>query len=133
MNLPGGGMKFYIASKLDNHQKVQKLAHLLKDFGWKHTFDWTNYISPQSLSAQNLRDIAQKELKGIQDADFVIVLTPQGKGTHVELGIAVALNKVVFLCHGDDAYFRCNGDTSAFYWLPNIKHLVGGMKLWQWN
>jgi nucleoside 2-deoxyribosyltransferase len=55
----------------------------------------------------------------------VIVLTPQGRGTHVELGIALALGKKVFIWHENDKYFKCTDDTSSFYWLSNVKRLNG--------
>ena len=34
-------MKFYIASRLENHEKVKRLASLLRQAGWEHTYDWT--------------------------------------------------------------------------------------------
>ena len=57
---------------------------------------------------------------------MLIVLTPQVRGTHTELGMALALQKEVYLCHGDDTYFRCDENTSAFYWLPLVHRLTGG-------
>ena len=40
--------------------------------------------------------------------------------------MALALQKEVYLCHGDDTYFRCDENTSAFYWLPLVHRLTGG-------
>lgn len=34
-------VNFYIASSFQNVQQVRELAELLRDKGWKHTFDWT--------------------------------------------------------------------------------------------
>lgn len=39
--------------------------------------------------------------------------------------MAIALNKIIYLCHEDDTYFKCDDNTSAFYWLPEVKHLIG--------
>ncbi len=119
-------MKFYIASKLENHEQVRALADKLKAAGWTHTYDWTAHGSVKSTDADTLRAIGQREFGGVRDADIVIVLTPQGRGTHTELGMAIALNKTVYICHGDDTYFKCDDNTSAFYWLRQVKHIVGG-------
>ena len=108
-------LKFYIASKLENHEQVRLLAGLLKGYGWKHTYDWTVHGSVKETDIETLKAVGQKEADGVKNADIVIVLTPQGRGTHVELGMAIALNKAVYICHEDDRYFGCDDRTSAFY------------------
>lgn len=118
-------MKFYIASKLENYEQVQYLRDKLKEQRWIHTYDWTQHGSVKSISTEILKEVAEKEFQGVKDADVVIVLTPQGRGTHVELGIALALGKKVFIWHENDKYFKCTDDTSSFYWLPNVNRLSG--------
>lgn len=118
-------MKFYIASKLGNHEQVRLLADKLKAAGWVHTFDWTKHISEKSSDSRTLLSIGQQEFDGVRDADVVIVLMPGGRGTHTEFGMAIALNKIVYLCHIDDTYFRCDDNTSSFYWLPQVMQLIG--------
>ena len=118
-------MKFYIASKLENYEQVQYLRDRLKEQGWTHTYDWTQHGSVKSISTEILKEVAEKEFQGVKDADVVIVLTPQGRGTHVELGMALALDKKVFIWHENDKYFKCTEDTSSFYWLPNVHRLFG--------
>jgi nucleoside 2-deoxyribosyltransferase len=120
--------KFYIASKLENHEQVQVLAGLLIHLGWEHTYDWTVHESVKESNTETLKSIGQRETDGVKSADIVIVLTPQGRGTHVELGIEIALNKTVYLCHEDNRYFQCDDNTSAFYWLPNVTHFIGGIE-----
>jgi len=122
-------MNFYIASKLENHEQVKDLAKLLKNFGWEHTYDWTVHGSIKETNMETLKSVGQKETDGVKSADIVIVLTPQGRGTHVELGIAIALNKIVYICHVDDRYFKCDDNTSAFYWLPNVNHFIGSIEM----
>ena len=123
-----GSMKFYIASKLENCERVKRLASLLKMSGWEHTYDWTAHGLKKTTDMETLKSIGQKEYDGVKNADVVIVLTPQGRGTHVELGIAIALQKAVYICHEDDKYFRCDEHTSAFYWLPNVNHFIGSVE-----
>lgn len=132
-------MKFYIASKLDNAKQVRTLARLLKNSGWIHTYDWTSLASIKESDTETLRHIGEKEYDGVRQADIVIVLTPQGRGTHTEFGMAIAFNKIIYLCHEDDTYFKCDDNTSSFYWLPQVNHLIGNteyiasalIKLWQ--
>jgi len=120
-------MRFYIASKLENHEQVTSLADILKSFGWTHTYDWTSHGSLKETDIKTLKSVGQKEYDGVKNADIVIILTPQGRGTHVELGMAIALNKVIYICHKDDKYFKCDDNTSAFYWLPNVNHFTGSI------
>ena len=117
-------MNFYIGSRLGNYKQVQSLANKLKSAGWTHTFDWTQ-DSTASLSEETLKVISQQEADGIKSADIFIMLTPQGRGTHTELGMAIALEKKIYVCHLDDKYFKNDENTSAFYWHPQVKRLVG--------
>ena len=118
-------MRFYIASRLENHEQVRQLAGLLKQAGWEHTYDWTVHDLSRSLDLETLKVIGREEFQGVKNADVMIVLTPQGRGVHVELGMAIALSKAMYICHEDAAYFQRSENNSAFYWLPNVRHFVG--------
>jgi nucleoside 2-deoxyribosyltransferase len=120
-------MRFYIASKLKNHEQVKSLANLLSLLGWEHVYDWTANICAKVTDTETLKSIGQKEYDAVRSADVVIVLTPEGGGTHVELGMAIAFNKDVYICHTDDKYFKCDANTSTFYWLPNVNHFIGSI------
>ena len=98
-------MKFYIGSGLQNAPQVRQLAQLLKAAGWEHTYDWTASLHTP-LSLDTLRTMGEREFQGVKDADVVILLSPRGKGTHTEFGMALAWGKKVYLCHGDDSLFR---------------------------
>lgn len=118
-------MKFYIASQFKNYKQVQYLAGKLKAAGWTHTYDWTIHGPVKETDMALLKDVGQKECDAVREADIVIVLTPQGKGTHTELGMAIALNKRIYLCHTDNTYFLSDDNTCAFYWLPHVVRLIG--------
>ena len=120
-------MKFYIASKLENNKQVKRLASILARFGWEHTYDWTIHGAGKELDIKALKAVGQKESEGVRNADIVIILSPQGRGTHVELGMALALQKIIYICHADEKYFQCDDNTSAFYWLPNVHHFIGNI------
>jgi Putative periplasmic protein kinase ArgK and related GTPases of G3E family len=121
-------MTFYIASRLKNAAQVKRLAGLLKGMGWEHTYDWTVLDSTKKIDIETLKAIGQNEYDGVKNADIVIVLTPEGRGTHVELGMAIALNKIVYICHEDNTYFQCDDNTCAFYWLANVNHFTGDIE-----
>lgn len=73
---------------------------------------------------KKIAKIAKLEQKGIIDSDVVIILLPAGRGTHIELGMALALNKKIFLCTDNKEEFNIE-NTVGFYQLPNIVKLVG--------
>ena len=120
-------MKFYIASKLENYEQVNYLANKLKSAGWSHTYDWTVHSPVKEISIEILKEVGRMEYNGVKEADVVIVLSPQGRGTHTELGMAIAFNKRTYLCHYDNTYFNCDENTSAFYWLPQVEQLIGSI------
>lgn len=118
-------MNFYISSRLNNIDQVRHVANLLKGNGWTHTYDWTDFDLSSEDNPDSLRIIGERECDGVKAADIVIVITPQGRGTHIELGMAIALGKRVYIYHIDDSYFKCDDNTCAFYWLPQVKQLTG--------
>ena len=90
-------MKFYIGSGMKNRILVNYYVKALKEIGWKHTYNWTDNVNKE-ITKKNLVEYAKSEFQGIIDSDVVIILLPAGRGTHIELGMALALNKKVYLC-----------------------------------
>lgn len=118
-------MKFYIASSLMNYEQVRDLSQLLINAGWEHTYDWTLHCPVKEIDIETLKSIGVREYEGIKQSDVVIILTPKGRGTHTEFGMAIALNKKIYLSHCDDKYFKCDDNTSSFYWLSQVNQLIG--------
>jgi nucleoside 2-deoxyribosyltransferase len=118
-------LNFYISSRLNNIDQVRHVASLLKGNGWTHTCDWTTFDLSSEDNPDSLRIIGERECDGVKAADIVIVITPQGRGTHIEMGMAIALGKRVYIYHIDDSYFKCDDNTCPFYWLPQVKQLTG--------
>ncbi len=116
-------MKFYIGSGMKNCELVNYYAKILKDNGWEQTYDWVKNVS-DDVSLEDMIKYATLESQGIVDSDIVIILLPAGRGAHIELGMAMALNKKVFLCSETKEEFSIE-NTVAFYELPNIVRLVG--------
>ena len=116
-------MKFYIGSGMKNCELVNYYANLLKENGWEQTYDWVKNVS-DDVSLEDMIEYATLESQGIVDSDVVIILLPAGRGAHIELGMAMALNKRVILCSTTKEEFSIE-NTVAFYELPKITQLVG--------
>lgn len=119
------GLRIYIASGLDNAPAVRRLANALKERGHSITYDWTAHGSVHSVSAtakQNelaLGSAAHGELNGVTQADAVVVLLPGGRGTHIEMGAALALRKPIVLCAAPEVLAGLR--PVSFYFHPLVR------------
>lgn len=130
------GLRFYIASSLSNAENVTKLAAALKAEGHIHTYNWCEHghvFKDDNTREQNeaiMQETAEKESEGVASADVVIVLMPGGKGTHVELGMALALHIPVIIASDAPPYFAGqtnNGGRNfpcAFWFHSGVRHHV---------
>ncbi len=116
-------MKYYIATSLSRMMAHNLARDALKIFGHEISYDWSLHGSVKSVSKERLREVSINELKGVSEADFVIVLLPGGNGTHLELGFAIANGKRVFLHSEDPALFELGPQTNAFYHHPDVIQL----------
>ncbi|MRX73074.1 group-specific protein [Bacillus lacus] len=115
-------MKFYIASSFKNTEKVKYVSKMLIEKGFTHTYDWT--LNENITTLEELKEIGQKETNAVIDAEFVVVLLPAGKGSHVELGIAIGNSKKIYLYSSDNEVDNLE-TTSTFYQLPEITKCIG--------
>ena len=120
----GDKMKFYIASSLKNIDQVRYVSKRLIVKGFIHTYDWT--VNKNINTLEELKAIGQKEKNAILEADFVVVLLPAGKGSHIELGIAIGNGKKVYL-YSENREVDNIETTSTFYHLPEIEKCFGTM------
>ena len=116
-------MNFYIGSGMKNCELVNYYSKILEEKGWKHTYNWAKNINGDE-TIKDLIEYSKLEQQGIIDSDVVIILLPAGRGAHIELGMALALNKKIFLCSETKEEFNIK-NTVNFYQLPNIVRLVG--------
>jgi len=112
-------MKFYIASGVENAKIVSELAAIMKADGHTHTYDWTQTLNHNNDDSE-LKALAYAEVKGVQDAEILIVILPGGRGTHTEIGIAIA-SEIPIVIYGSspDAYI-VNGQKNPFYYYKHI-------------
>lgn len=115
-------MKFYIASSFANIEKVRYVSGQLKDLGHIHTYDWT--VNERTSSFKELAAIGQLEKEAVLEADILIVLLPAGKGSHIEMGIAVGQGKKIYL-HSETDSVNDFETTSTFYHLPEVSIVIG--------
>lgn len=115
-------MKFYIGSSFANTPQVRELAAFLKEQGFRQTYDWTS--NSRAEDAGKLSSIGEAEFSAVKEADFVVILLPAGKGSHIELGLALGFGKRVYLYSKED--LKDNpAEVSTFYFLQQVIHISG--------
>ena len=116
-------MKFYIATRLERALDHNLVRDTLVVRGHEITYDWTHHGSVQRDGTTRIREVSLAEKRGVLAADFVVVLLPGGRGTHVELGMAIAAGKPVILHTQDDELLdTTNNRTCVFYHDPLVFH-----------
>ncbi|RLQ92406.1 group-specific protein [Falsibacillus albus] len=115
-------MKFYVASSFSNIANVRCVSQMLIDNGWIHTYDWTK--NERAVTVNDLKQIGEKEKEAISESDLVIVMLPAGKGSHIELGIALGLNKRIIL-HSPTNEVNDFENTTTFYHLTEVEKFYG--------
>ncbi|SET24306.1 Nucleoside 2-deoxyribosyltransferase [Oceanobacillus limi] len=115
-------MKFYIASGFENKDLVQYVRDELKKEGHLHTYDWTQNV--RATTEDKLGAIGELEKQAVADCDFLVLLLPGGRGTHTELGMALAYGKPVFLYSPDTIDLTT---ATTFYYVEGVKHFIGSI------
>lgn len=108
-------MRVYIASRLENIEFVRQVISRLEEVGVGVTYDWTKHGSVQDEGLSRINDVAHFEAWGVRNADACIVLLPGGRGTHVELGIAIGRFVPVLIIAPVEGHLGSDGRTCAFY------------------
>ncbi|WP_096187365.1 nucleoside 2-deoxyribosyltransferase [Evansella halocellulosilytica] len=114
--------KFYVASSFTNFEIVRNVARQLMQKGFLHTYDWT--ANDRADTIEKLKKIGQEEKEAVRDSDFIVIILPGGKGTHIELGIALGLNKRIYL-YSPNEEINDPSISSTFYQLPEVNKFVG--------
>lgn len=103
-------------------ETVRIVSERLRQEGFIHTYDWT--INDNINSIDQLKDIGKKEIDAVMSSNFIVVLFPAGKGSHIELGIALG--------NGIKAYLYAQNDdindletTSTFYHVDGVSKCKG--------
>lgn len=81
--------KIYIASSLHNIARVKSLMELFEEKGAVVTYNWAQH--GQVFTNEELRKYGEAELDGVMAADLLFFVQPGRMGSHVELGVMLAL------------------------------------------
>lgn len=114
--------KFYVASSFKNLESVRYVARQLVKKGFIYTYDWTK--NERASTFEDLKVIGTEEKNAVLESDLLIVLIPAGKGSHIELGIALGQGKKIYLYSPDDQINHFE-TTSTFYHLPEVEKCIG--------
>lgn len=119
-------MRFYISTGIVHLERAAELAAVLEKRGHELTYDWMASGDIRREGGVRMSEVAFNELRAVRDAELVVVLLPGGKGTHVELGQAIATrgNKriIVWSEHGDE--FSFDERTCVFYFHSCIERVT---------
>lgn len=115
-------MKFYIASSLGNAEIAKKIADYLSSRGWEQTYDWTTHGPVKDI--EHLENVAADELRGVTGCDVFFLLLPGRRGSHAELGAALASKKPVIILSPDQDLFYENSFTCSFYHHPGVQDRI---------
>ncbi|MFS0821819.1 group-specific protein [Bacillus sp. 1P02SD] len=114
--------KFYIASSFKNIEMVRYVSKQLIKRGFLYTYDWTQ--NERASTFNELKAIGIQEKNAVLESDFLIVLLPAGKGSHIELGIALGQGKKIYLYSSNNEINHFE-TTSTFYNLPDVEKCIG--------
>ena len=117
-------MKFYIASGFTNKDDVRYVSEKLKRKGYIHTYDWTKNV--RASTTEDLKKIGLLEKNAILESDFIVILLPAGKGSHIELGIALGQGKKIYL-YSPNEEVKDFEKTTTFYHLPEVEIIIGNI------
>ena len=101
---------------------VRYVSMRLVGKGFIHTYDWTK--NERASTIEDLMEIGIQEKNAVLNSDFVIVLLPAGKGSHIEFGLALGGEKKIYLYSACDDINNFE-TTSTFYHLSSVEKYIG--------
>lgn len=106
---------FYVSTGWKNKDVAREVIGTMEAIGWRCSYDWTK--DGDTPGEQDLAVIAGDEIYGVVTSDLMIVVLPGARGTHTELGAAIAAGKTVILHHSEPL---CEKDPCPFYYHPQV-------------
>ncbi len=109
-------MKYYVAGKWQERDKIKDIMELLKKNGHEITCDWTLHEFDKNIGVigtiSQLCHYACEDLVGIDNAETCVFIFENDfkyRGTLVEFGMALALDKhIVIIGHQQDSCIFVN-------------------------
>lgn len=135
---PGGkvALRVYVATGIANVRQARDVIARVKEAGHVITYDWTQHVDEEPFTDERAQEVAMYEVGAVISADVVIVILPGARGTHTELGMAIASPRcrAIILTGHDESALRVDGVVCPFYlyprkitttWAPS--HPLGGV------
>lgn len=127
--MPEPTKTFYVAGRTRNAEMVSDVVSLLREQGMEPTVDWTEVHDVHKPYVEHIgenREWADAFMRGVQNADFVVLLgyDAQGtRGTYIELGIALGagVKQIIWaidLSAEDQSVFMCCSAVTLFDGTP---------------
>ena len=117
--------KFYIASSFDNMASVRFLAEALSSKEFILTYNWT--LNKKANSIEALTTIGELEINAVRESDFLILLLPAGKGSHIEFGIALGNQVRTYIYSEKSEGFDLN-NTPTYYHVKGVHRFNGSLE-----
>lgn len=104
----------YIASTLDNKERVGQLIQIFRAVGIDVTYDWTEH--GRVFNQEELQLIGLRELQGVRDASVILLVTPAGHGSHFEAGAGYISGKPLVILYEEPL-----AKPTSFHHLPGVR------------
>ena len=133
-------MKIYVAGKTNDFERVRRIQRMCVRYGHTISYDWTKTVETvgedgavgQTLSPEFKRECAMYDEHGVDNADLIIAVVdhPNITGTLIEIGMAIALRKEIWLVgepprdsvffYGDQIKRKMENELSLIELLPYL-------------
>jgi nucleoside 2-deoxyribosyltransferase len=110
--------RVYLGTSLHNRIQALSLIEKLTQLNIGLTYNWC--VHGQVNDDEELTKIGLAEMNGVKDCDVFFMVQPGRNGTHVELGIALALDKPIVILTEPDVLV----EQKSFYLIPGIVHVT---------
>lgn len=118
-------MKIYVASSVANAQSIpfQNLIRWLDEKGIAITFRWWG-SEVDVNDEESMRRQAAREFQAIHECDVYLMVLPGKMGAHVELGLALGMNKHVAIWR-PCGYQHAGDYPCVFHYLNRVRRFDG--------
>jgi hypothetical protein len=119
--------RFYIASSRDQIDEVCRIAAALEASGMENAFPWPEHLahrcSHERCGIRDRSDLARRELFAAGWCDLFIGIARLGRGSHVELGAALAVGTARVILVGVDRTDSVFYDATSVERVDNVAAL----------
>lgn len=84
---------FYVATALERGEEAKTFAAALANLGHELSYAWWDHGSVQSEGPDRIAEVARAESGAILRSSLFVALLPGGRGTHIEIGLAIAAHE----------------------------------------